>query len=208
MNVDAFRLTTVLSTMLSDRGVDGEPVITHHNGDETVLDVSIGVGAAARGFRIAVDQPAPPLPRRRVTDDVLCQRIDPAIAVERALTAVELGAFLEHVLIGPMDGAKVADWLDEADNAEAFMPQVEAWWGQSGDAAAGYLLVRFELPVLLTRRLLTHSLRAVLAIRGTSLSDGGQIRTHIEIAAAAALYVRGFADALGWEPTYDTPPEG
>ncbi len=202
MNVDAFRLTTVLSTMLSDHGVDGEPVITHHNGDETVLDVSIGVGAAARGFRIAVDQPAPPLPRRRVTDDVLCQRIDPAIAVERALTAKEQGAFLDHVLVGPVNGAKTADWLDAADDADAYTPEVEAWWAEGGDKAVDYLLVQFELPVSLTRRLLTHALRVALAIRGVDLGAGR--RTHIEIAFAAALYVRRYADALGWEPAYET----
>ncbi len=139
-----------------------------------------------------------------ITDTALAERIDPALAVDRALTAAERAAFLGFVLVGQYDGAQPADWLDEADNADAYAEPIERWWTQHGQKAVDYLRVLHELPVPLLHRLLGTALRATFAMASATL--GEPRRTHIEIASGAALWARGYAEALGWTPTYEPPP--
>jgi hypothetical protein len=135
-----------------------------------------------------------------ITSEELTVRIDPALAVDRALTAAERSAFLQFVLIGSYDGAQPADWLDEADNSDAYGEHIDRWWEQHGDKAVAYLQVLHELPEALTRRLLGSALRATFAIASATL--GERRRTHIEIASGAALWARGYGEALGWAPVY------
>lgn len=133
-----------------------------------------------------------------ITPAALTACIDPALAVDRALTAAERTAFLEFVLIGPYEGAQPADWLYEADNSGAYAEHIGPWWEQHGDKALAYLQVLHELPEELARRLLGCALRATFAIASATL--GERRRTHIEIASGAALWARGYGEALGWTP--------
>lgn len=142
------------------------------------------------------------MPTTAMTSDQLAERVDPAIAVERALTAREEGVFLEHVLVGGFQGARPADWLDEADNADAYCGEIDAWWEESGDTALAYLLTLHELPERLTRRILATALTASIAITRAG-QVGAWRRTHIEIASGACLFARGYGEALGWTPHQD-----
>jgi hypothetical protein len=145
-----------------------------------------------------------------VTDEYLIDRIDPALAVDRALNAAERAAFFGYCLTGRWDGAQPADWISEADNADAYLDIIEPWWERYGDKALAYMLTLYELPEALTRRLLTSALYATCAITSATLGhedapavgDMARRRTHIEIACGAALWARGYAEALGWAPSY------
>lgn len=139
-----------------------------------------------------------------ITDAELTGRIDPALAVDRALNAAERGAYLEYRLIGGYDGASIADWIAEAQNADAYVQIADRWWSQAGDAAVDYLMALHELPEELLRALLAAALYATCGITSATLGQepwtlNGR-RTHIEIASGAALYARGYAEALGWQP--------
>jgi hypothetical protein len=138
-----------------------------------------------------------------ITDGELSRRVDPAIAVDRALNAAERGVFLTHYLVGGYEGAAIADWIDEARNADHFAGQLDRWWQRAGDDTAAYLMTLYELPELLTRGLLSAALYAVFAITSAALEAqraSRGCRGHVEIASGAALWARGYAEALGWEP--------
>lgn len=139
--------------------------------------------------------------------ETLFDRIDPALAVDRALTAAERTAFLEFCLVGQFDGAQPADWIAEAQNGDAYAEHIDRWWRQSGDLVVAYLTARHELPEPVTRALLSASLYAVFGIAsatiGPDLAAQGR-RTYIELASGAALWVRGQAEAYGWQPQHDT----
>lgn len=139
-----------------------------------------------------------------ITDAELIGRIDASIAVQRALTAAEEGAFRQFVLVGQFDGATIADWISIARDADAFIAVTEKWWRRAGDAAVAYLAARHELPEDLIRDLLGAALYATCGYASATLAEEPWSttvrRTHIEIASGAALWVRGYAEALGWEP--------
>lgn len=141
-----------------------------------------------------------------LTDDALTERIDPALAVDRALNAAERAAFFEYRLVGQYDGAQPADWIAEAQNADAFLEHTEPWWENHGDRAVAYLMALHELPETLTRRLLSAALYSTFGISSATLGHEDHTvgerrrRTHIEIASGAALWARGYAEALGWTP--------
>ena len=134
-----------------------------------------------------------------ITDEWLTERIDPALAVDRALTGAERTAFLEHILVGQYDGAQPSDWIDEAGNADAYGAGIGSWWDRYGDKALDVFLVNYELPEVLTRRLLNAALVAMYGMVGSKMTTDHR-RTPIEIAAGASLWARGYAEALGWAP--------
>lgn len=139
-----------------------------------------------------------------ITDEELTRQVEPNIAVERALNATERQAFMEYQLVGFYDGAQIADWISDAADADKYLEIVEKWWERAGDAAVAYLMTLHELPEPLTRSLLGAALYATCGIGAVAIgpepwSVGGR-RTHIEIASGAALYARGYAEALGWRP--------
>lgn len=141
-----------------------------------------------------------------VTDQYIAERIDPFLAVDRALTAAEREVFLADVLVGQFQGAQPADWIAEADNSDAYLPQIESWWFHYGDKNMAYFRTMFELPEALLRRIITASLYAMIAVTASS-KPGLHRRTHVEIAAGAALWARGYAEALDWTPTYPQDQE-
>lgn len=144
-----------------------------------------------------------------ITDEELTRRIDPSIAVERALNAAERQAFMEYQLVGFADGMKIADWISATADADKYLEIVEKWWRQSGGATVAYLMMLHELPEQLIRGLLGAALYAVCGIGTVTITpepwtvDGR--RTHIDIASGAALYARGYGEAIGWEPHHDQP---
>lgn len=128
----------------------------------------------------------------------LFERIDPALAVDRALTAAERVAFFEHLLVGQFDGAQPADWISQAQDADAYLSQIEPWWAQYGDKHIAYLMTMFELPEQMTHKLLSAALYVTFGLSSATLAQPR--RTHSEIASGAALWARGYAEALGWTP--------
>jgi hypothetical protein len=140
-----------------------------------------------------------------ITDAELCDRVDTAIAIDRALNAAERGAFLTYCLrLGGYGGATIADWIDEARNADHFAGPIDQWWRRAGDTALAYLMTLHELPEPLTRQLLSGALYAVFGIASATLdvepwAPTGR-RTHVQIASGAALWARGYGEALGWQP--------
>ncbi len=131
-----------------------------------------------------------------ITDEALTERIDQHLAVDRGLTAAEQGVFKERILLG---ADQPADWLAGADDSDYLCGDLEKWWLLSGQKVLDYLLVRFELPEILTRQIITSAWYASIAIGNAEID---RRRPLVEIASAGALYARGYADALGWYPTY------
>lgn len=128
----------------------------------------------------------------------LTGRIDPNLAVDRALTPTERLAFHRHALTGQHAGAEPADWIDEVRDNDGFLHIVEPWWELHGPATLDLLMQRHKLPEPLSHNLLSCALYATIAIA----QDPGasKPRLVIEIADGAALWARGYADALGWTP--------
>lgn len=142
-----------------------------------------------------------------ITDEELARLVDPALAVEYALTTVEVDVFRTHKLTGRYDGMQIADWITEALATDAFVEHTDPWWERYGDLVVAYLVARHGLPELVVRPLLSAAMVATFGIgfgtgdlREEPWSSGGRRRTHAEIASGAALYVCGYARALGWEP--------
>jgi hypothetical protein len=135
----------------------------------------------------------------KAADGDIFERIDAAVAVARALTAAEEGAFMQHLLVGRYEGARPADWITDAEQGDSFLTEVESWWEKYGDKAMAYLMTLHQLPASLVRRLLNAAVYASLALDSTGLTTV-QRRFQSEIAGGAALWARGYAEALGWVP--------
>jgi len=130
--------------------------------------------------------------------DEIFERIDAVLAVDRALNMAEEGVFLEHLLVGSYEGARPADWIGDAEDADVFQAEIGSWWEEYGDKALAVLMAVHELPEPLVRRLLNAALVAMFATAGKLPTDRRE--THIELAGRAALWARGYAEALGWAP--------
>ena len=139
------------------------------------------------------------LPGVAATVDMICDRIDPAVAVAQVLKPHERQVFTAWQLQGHWHGAAVADWLDEADNAGAYGEIVDGWWQNPGSAHwLNRLLVETRLPERLMVRLLSTALRFTCAVSSADLTP--EWRSHLDIAREAALWAAGYAAALGWMP--------
>lgn len=132
-----------------------------------------------------------------ITAEDLTERIDPALAVDRALTGEDRTRLTERVLVGPMSGAEPADWISEADNADAYLDIVEPWLRQRGEKRRDTLAARHELPTRLTHRIYVSALYACI---GAGTADPNAPGAVYVLADRAALWARGYADALGWYP--------
>ncbi len=131
--------------------------------------------------------------------DAVANGVDPALAVDRALNDTERDRFRTRVLAGPYDGMEPADWLDEAMNADAYEQQIGQWWDALGDMTVAAIRDQHGLPEKLTRGLVHAAAYAHHAIRDTADPDGLDLpRATEKIAAAAALWARGYAEGRGW----------
>jgi hypothetical protein len=130
----------------------------------------------------------------------LSDRIDPTIAVDRALTA-ENRALFSSLLAGPWQGAQPADYLDEAINTDTYAGSVEQWWSSqqatTTEYLAGRIATEYDLPEVLADRLLHTAVVACIVLGWLDKLGSGE--AAVELAGRAALYARGMADALGIE---------
>lgn len=138
------------------------------------------------------------------TDDDLVQIINPAVCVDRALTAAERGGFMQLHEVGFSIGRQPADWIAEAQARGRNNTRMRQWWDTHAGNVVAYLMAQHRLPEPLTRAILDAALHATFAI-ATADMYGGR-RNQTEIASAAALFARGYAEALGWTPDPVTGP--
>jgi hypothetical protein len=141
----------------------------------------------------------------RMTDDELTNRVSAPLAVDRALNASERTAFMQFRNVGFADGKPICDWIAEAQDAQENLGPMLKWWNDAGDNAVAYLMTLHQLPEMLVRQLIDAALHAVFGITSASFEPEPWTiqqhrRTHVEIASGAALWARGYAEALGWEP--------
>lgn len=131
-----------------------------------------------------------------ITDEALTERVDPALAVDRALNDRERRLLHDRTLVGPYRGAQPADWISEADNADAHLDVVEPWCERYSDLAVNSVRSEHPLPDRLLRRLVVSALYARIGIRH-GIPDVPQVT---DLAHRAALWARGYAEAAGWHP--------
>lgn len=176
------------------------------NGDPDRPNVGYCTDCATVLTAVGWFRPDPDCPSRgatqMITDEMLEARIIPALAAERAMTVAERATFAALHLAGQFNGAQVADWIDEALNCDAYLGPAEKWWAQNGDAALAQLVDRHQLPERITQKTLYAALYATLALVGGDLNRPH--RSTLALAHDAALWARGYADALGWYPTTTT----
>lgn len=139
-----------------------------------------------------------------MTDDELTNRVSAPLAVDRAINATERTAFMMTCDVGYPEGPQISDWIAESQAKGEHLGPMLKWWNDAGDNAVAYLMTLHQLPELLIRQLIDAALHAVFGITSATLdpepwTTKGR-RTHVEIASGAALYARGMAEALGWEP--------
>lgn len=128
----------------------------------------------------------------------LLDQVNAHVAVDRALDAFEEGMFLTHLLVGPFDGARPADWLDHAAEGDEYDYQISTWWFLRGEPTVNYLQLRLQLPEILCRRILRAAALATFAVAGhTPPKNNLDIP---QLAVAAGLWARGYAEGLGWGP--------
>jgi hypothetical protein len=92
--------------------------------------------------------------------------VDPALAVDHALTVPERARF-RRVLVGGFAGARPADWIDEADNNDAHLDRVEPWLSLWDRDVTPTLADDYQIPEEYARRLVVCALYANLAMTGT-----------------------------------------
>ena len=137
-----------------------------------------------------------------ITDEKLNAQVDACVAVDRALNAAERGALLEFHSVGGHAGPSIAEWISGEQDNDRFLDNFVRWFDTAGDSAVAYLMALTELPETVIRRLLYASLQVAFGTASASMADPWAMgrRTHVQIAHGAALWVRGHAEALGWEP--------
>jgi hypothetical protein len=132
----------------------------------------------------------------------LADRVDPAVAVDRALPAEDRVRFMAR-LTGPWHGAQPADYLDDAINNDAHTGAVEDWFAGVNQGSEKYLpaqiAVAYGIPEPLAARLLHTAVVACIVTDQIDRAGGAQ--APIDLAGRAALYTRGIADTLGIEAT-------
>lgn len=84
----------------------------------------------------------------------------------------------------------------EPHEHDAFLGDIEPWMDQHGDRITGELTARHGLPKRVAGQILIAALYATFAVASADL--GEPRRTCVEIANGAALWARGYAEALGW----------
>lgn len=142
------------------------------------------------------------------TAEQLLERIDPATAVDRGLSWPERTAFLRDHLVGTYEGNQPVDWIRAATADGRFNGRIDAWMKMVGDTAVAYLLTTTELPEPVVREILHAAMVAEFGIGAAGLDadpwqlNGGVRRSPVERAVTAALWARGYAEALGWTPEY------
>jgi hypothetical protein len=138
----------------------------------------------------------------------LISRVDPTIAVDRALNAEDRIRFMAR-LVGPWQGAQPADYLDEANNADAHAAAVDDWFAglnkDSGKFLPAQLAAAYGIPEVLASGLLNTAVVACIVLDRLDRAGGAQ--APVELAGRAALYVRGIADALGVQPPEPAGPD-
>lgn len=133
-----------------------------------------------------------------MNDDQLTERIDPSLAVDRALTVAEALAFRQHALAGVYAGAEPSDWISYAIQSDANLDIVEPWMARHADEYIAALRERHALPDRLTRRIIVAALYASIPLGRAEL--GEHRRSVIQLAGDAMLWARGYAERCGWTP--------
>lgn len=139
----------------------------------------------------------------RQSDDELS--VDPYVAVDRALNPMERETFASRQLHGRMHGANPGDWLDQADDADAFLEVIEPWWEQHGADTISAVVLRSELPQRLAHRLVSSALLACIGMGIVDTHTPAQSYVYA-LAERASLWARGYAERDGWSPA-DPEPE-
>jgi hypothetical protein len=127
------------------------------------------------------------------------QALPLAVAVDRALTPVERAAFRARSVGTGYDGAEVADWIEDAVDSDAYLDVVEPWMDEHSWAALAELTV--SLPSEVASALLWRAVYAWVPYAWIPETDlgGDKPRTPDAIARDAALWLRGYAEARGFE---------
>jgi hypothetical protein len=130
---------------------------------------------------------------------------DTTIAVDRALEPREREALTQAVLVGRHAGAEPADWIDDADNCDAYLHLIEPWFERFGDAVTAEVAARHQLPPRLTRNLVGHALYAGIGagiITSNNFLLGEVSDAYVaDLAGRAGLWVRGYIERAGWTPS-------
>jgi hypothetical protein len=116
---------------------------------------------------------------------------DPVLAVDRAMRPHARQFILDRLRGTPMEGATVADYIDEAINRDAYLEHTEPWFERANDSAQVLLADEYPdvaLPYL--SRLVTAALMAEVVHHGHAPRG---IREVVELAGRAACWAEGYA---------------
>jgi hypothetical protein len=116
---------------------------------------------------------------------------DPVLAVDRAMRPHARQFILDRLRGTPMEGATVADYIDHAINADAYLDLTEPWFERAKGSAQEILA--YEYPDVEARyltRLVTASLMAEVLHHGHAPRG---IREVVELAGRAACWAEGYA---------------
>lgn len=121
--------------------------------------------------------------------------LDPALATDHVLHPDERTIFTNHIRAIGRDGMEPADYLDEADDTDAYCgPIDDRWEAADGDQAVAVLAGQTRLPRSLCRRLLADAVAACIVLGLVDPGNIGPAAAPLDLATRAAWWARGYTD--------------
>lgn len=114
------------------------------------------------------------------------------VAVERALSAYQLHAF-EQLMGGQWEGARPADYIDAAIDADAYLAERERWWEAHARVVVDAVATDRDTPTEAARDLVRAALVALVALGELPAALAEQAEPVRRLAELAAAWLSGYA---------------